>query len=106
MAKKKRNKNRRFMVSMKLDTGMVMKREIIADDAACALGAMIDSFSEEPAFVTVSVVPLLQDESTTVQGEKAAAKAVKRLLSDGFSHELCNTGVLDAYAAAIAEGRA
>lgn len=104
----KKPKNRPYIVALKLSTGMILKREVYADDVACALGLVVDQLSEDLDYTHVTVTPVLgkaNEPRTSVEGEKAAYDAVRRLLDKGFSPDLCGTGLLEAYGAAIAEGR-
>lgn len=100
---KKRRRARKWTVSIKLESGQLIQREIAADDPACALGVVLDGYASEPAFTSLSVRPV--SEETSLDGERAAGRAVRALMQAGFDPALCGVGIVEAYAAAVAEGR-
>lgn len=123
-----------YVINVRLQDGRTLKRTRTAEDAASALGLLLDSeFNQcdpdhhwmtiertaevapkkkatskkkpagEPAGTRVRglrAVPM----PTDVEGEKRAAAAVKRLMANGVQTSLLDTGVLEAYGNAIAEG--
>lgn len=99
----KKRKSNKFIVAMRLANGATITREVAAEDGACALGLVLDTFEREPDYVSLTVAPA-RPRSTSVAGEKAATAAVKQTMSRGFAPELCGLGILEAYATAIAEG--
>lgn len=127
-----------YVINVRLQDGRTLKRTRTAEDAASALGLLLDSEfgqcdpdhhwmtiertaevapksapkkkatakkkpARQPAMAKVRglrAVPM----PTDVEGEKRAAAAVKRLMANGVQTSLLDTGVLEAYGNAIAEG--